>query len=102
MFLMSAKCWCLRATWTGVQLSKIVRDHTPCCSDPPCLLLQLEKVDVLLSQWRGRVAILLNAEWTPDTVPSGFKAFDRGFDVIYCFFPLSFQVSHWCTASSPG
>ena len=78
-----------------------VLDHMPHCSDPLCVLLQLEKVDVLLSQWRGRVAILLNAEWTPDTLPSGFKAFDRSFDVVYCFFPVNFQASHLCTATSP-
>ena len=54
---------------------------------------QVEKVDVLLSQWRGRAVILLNAEWTVENVDPQFKAFVRSFDSVYSFLPLAIQVS---------
>lgn len=56
------------------------------------MLLQVEKVDVLLSQWRGRAIILLNAEWTVDTVDPQFTAFVRSFESVYSFLPLAIQV----------
>lgn len=59
------------------------------------VFLQVEKVDVLLSQWRGRIAILLNAEWTVETVDSKYSAFVKSFDSIYSFLPLAIQV-HFC------
>ena len=64
---------------------------------PTCLFLvamplQVEKVDVLLSQWRGRAVILLNAEWTVDTMDSKYRAFVRSFESIYSFLPLAIQV----------
>lgn len=55
--------------------------------------LQVEKVDVLLSRWRGRAVILLNAEWTVETVGPEFKAFVRSFESVYSFLPLAIQVS---------
>ena len=57
------------------------------------MLLQVEKVDVLLSQWRGRAIILLNAEWTIENVDPQFKAFVRSFDSVYSFLPLAIQVN---------
>jgi len=56
-------------------------------------LVQVEKVEVLLSQWRGRAAVLLNAEWTPENVDSQYKAFVKSFESVYSFLPLAIQVS---------
>ncbi|KAL0047175.1 hypothetical protein WJX82_008677 [Trebouxia sp. C0006] len=52
---------------------------------------QVEKVEVLLSQWRGRAAVLLNAEWTPENVDSQYKAFVKSFESVYSFLPLAIQ-----------
>lgn len=49
-------------------------------------------MDVLLSRWRGRAIILLNAEWTAETVEPQFKAFVRSFESVYSFLPLAIQV----------
>ena len=55
--------------------------------------LQVEKVDVLLSQWQGRAIILLNAEWNVENVDPQFKAFVRSFESVYSFLPLAIQVN---------
>lgn len=54
--------------------------------------LQVEKVDVLLSQWRGRAVILLNAGWTIENVDPQFIAFVKSFNSVYSFLPLAIQV----------
>lgn len=58
-------------------------------------------MDVLLSQWRGRAIILLNAEWTVETVDPQFKAFVKSFDSVYSFLPLAIQVSHALPCTNP-
>lgn len=55
-------------------------------------MTQIEKVEVLLTRWTGRAAILLNAEWAPDTVDSQHTAFARSFESVYSFLPLAIQV----------
>ncbi|KAL0038912.1 hypothetical protein WJX77_001626 [Trebouxia sp. C0004] len=52
---------------------------------------QVEKVEVLLSQWRGRAAVLLNAEWTPENVDSQYTVFVKSFESVYSFLPLAIQ-----------
>lgn len=65
-----------------------------CCAPQGGLsLVQIEKVEVLLSQWRGRAAVLLNAEWTSENVDSQYKAFVKSFESVYSFLPLAIQVS---------
>jgi len=69
-----------------------------CCTPQGGLsFVQVEKVEVLLSQWRGRAAVLLNAEWTPENVDSQYKAFVKSFESVYSFLPLAIQVSA-CTS----
>ena len=58
-------------------------------------------MDVLLSQWRGRAIIVLNAEWTVETVDPQFTAFVKSFDSVYSFLPLAIQVSHATLSAGP-
>ena len=66
------------------------------CKPNASLYVQVEKVDVLLSKWTGPAAILLNAEWTPETVNSQHKAFVKSFESIYSFLPLAIKVRGNC------
>lgn len=55
--------------------------------------MQIEKVEVLLSQWKGRAAILLNAEWDYSSIPNQHRAFANSFESVYSFLPLDIKVS---------
>ena len=55
---------------------------------------QLGDIEWLLSQWRGAVTILLNAEWSAvggeedAGVDPEYTAFVKSFNAVYCFMPL--------------
>ena len=63
------------------------------CTEVPRIAMQVEKVQVLLSQWRGRAVILLNADWSAEDVDSQHKAFAKSFESVYSFMPLAIQVT---------
>lgn len=63
------------------------------CTEVTKITMQVEKVQVLLSQWRGRAVILLNAEWSAEDVDSQHKAFAKSFESVYSFLPLAIQVT---------
>ena len=58
--------------------------------------MQIEKVDVLLSQWKGRMALVLNAAWAPDAVDDEYKKFAASFESVYSFLPVQVQVRALC------
>ena len=58
--------------------------------------MQVEKVDVLLSQWKGRIAVVLNADWAPDAVDDEYKKFAASFESVYSFLPVQVQVTTVC------
>lgn len=55
---------------------------------------QLAALESILARWRGPAAVLLNAEWAPESgedsggVPAGYTAFARSFEAAYCFLPI--------------
>ena len=56
------------------------------------MYLQVEKVEALLSEWKGRVAIVLNADWAPDNVSSEFRKFAASFESVFSFLPVAIKV----------
>lgn len=54
--------------------------------------VQLADVQEMLFDWRGAVAVTLNASWQPEHTEGDLSAFLRAFEYIYCFQPLAIQV----------
>lgn len=65
----------------------------------------LPMLERLLGNWRGSVAVAVNATWPEDPVDKRLTALARSFACTYCFQPLSIQVRkgppHVCEPCPP-
>ena len=54
---------------------------------------QAGSVDVLLSRWRSRVVVLVNAEWSAaGALTERAAVLAASFEVVYCFEPIAVRV----------
>ena len=61
---------------------------------------QLADVQEMMFDWRGSLAVTLNAGWDAEQTEGDLSAFLRAFETIYCFQPLAIQVSPGCPPKS--